>query len=192
MFPRPRGVTFMEFHFQEGEILKICSVINHHNFSGWSPQPEIWRKMRFSVLGLWLRHCDSGNLLPDSCCWRHRSRVWGICVEKESKGWLNNRLWTWGPGGVVQEVEGEWWRSEEKCQKSRWASGDAVTEPFALRLHKRLCKNQAVLRFFYKKIHHFTPTRNRASFSPFQQPEGSNISDQTMEVSSEEQTQAST
>lgn len=88
VFPRLRGVTFhlTEFLFQEGEILKICSVITHPSFLGSSPQPEIWRKMRFSVLGFWLRHCDSGNLLPDTCSWRHRSRL-SFSSQNEASVW---------------------------------------------------------------------------------------------------------
>lgn len=108
--------------FKRGEILKICPVINHHSFSGWSPQkPEIRRKMRFSVLGLWLRHCDSGNLLPDNCSARHSSFLFitdpGFCVEKEAKGCLNKRLWKPGSGGEREErgEKSEVRRSEQGC-----------------------------------------------------------------------------
>lgn len=182
VFPRLRGVTFhlTEFLFQEGEILKICSVITHPSFSGSSPQPEIWRKMRFSVLGFWLRHCDSGNLLPDTCSWRHRSRL-SVSSQNEASVWKRR-----AKVGSTTGEESFKKRKESRGEMSEVTQGDAVTEPPALPLHKRLCKNRAVLQFCYKKIHHFTPARNLASFSPFQQSEGRNISDQTREASSEE------
>ena len=125
VFPRLRGVAFklLEFHFQEGEILKICSVINHAH-----PQPEIRGKMRLSVIGFWLRHCDSGNLLPDTCSGRHRSRLpsssqRGICVKREQR-----LKWDWGSGGTGKNFRSHDGEAATECLLCRYINGFAKTE----------------------------------------------------------------